>query len=58
MGINTDKIEKILRNTYGWDRFPMNEDLSKPKRKRKKKIFSLFKEKDKAVYLKTIKAKM
>ena len=43
MGINTDKIEKILRNSYGWDRFPMNEDLSKPKRKRKKKnVISLF----------------
>ena len=54
MGINTDKIEKILRNNYGWDRFPLNEDLSKPKRKRKKKIFSLFKEKDNAKTYKSI----
>tara|TARA_R100000734_G_C3295535_1_gene86761 strand:+ start:177 stop:344 length:168 start_codon:yes stop_codon:yes gene_type:complete len=55
MGINTDKIEKILRNNYGWDRFPLNEDLSKPKRKRKKKnIISLFKEKDNAKAYKSI----
>ena len=29
MKINTDKIEHILRTKYGWDRFPLNEDVKK-----------------------------
>ena len=35
MKINTDKIEHILRTKYGWERFPLDEDLSKPKKKNK-----------------------
>ena len=29
MGIDTSKIEHILRTKYGWDRFPLDEDLEK-----------------------------
>tara|TARA_X000001388_G_scaffold58449_1_gene43721 strand:- start:1931 stop:2086 length:156 start_codon:yes stop_codon:yes gene_type:complete len=29
MKINTDKIEHILRTKYGWNRFPLNEDVKK-----------------------------
>ena len=29
MKVNTDKIEHILRTKYGWERFPLDEDLSK-----------------------------
>ena len=27
MSIDTSKIEHILRTKYGWDRFPLDEDL-------------------------------
>tara|TARA_R100001163_G_C4996366_1_gene147111 strand:- start:80 stop:208 length:129 start_codon:yes stop_codon:yes gene_type:complete len=29
MNVNTDQIEHILRTKYGWDRFPLDEDLEK-----------------------------
>tara|TARA_R110000822_G_scaffold171415_1_gene311179 strand:- start:829 stop:966 length:138 start_codon:yes stop_codon:yes gene_type:complete len=35
MSIDTSKIEHILRTKYGWDRFPLDEDVTKPKKKRK-----------------------
>ena len=36
MKINTDKIEHILRTKYGWDRFPIDEDLEKKSEEKKK----------------------
>ena len=33
MSIDTSKIEHILRTKYGWDRFPLDEDVTKPKKK-------------------------
>tara|TARA_R110002096_G_scaffold321383_1_gene515534 strand:- start:373 stop:507 length:135 start_codon:yes stop_codon:yes gene_type:complete len=37
MKINTDKIEHILRTRYGWERFPLDEDLEKKSEKKKEK---------------------
>jgi hypothetical protein len=36
MKVNTDKIEHILRTKYGWERFPLDEDLTKPKKKQRR----------------------
>ena len=35
MGIDTSKIEHILRTRYGWERFPLNEDLEKKSEEKK-----------------------
>jgi len=35
MKVNTDKIEHILRTKYGWERFPLDQDLTQPKKKTK-----------------------
>ena len=36
MKINTDKIEHILRTKYGWERFPLDQDLTQPKKKQRR----------------------
>ena len=41
MGIDTSKIEHILRTKYGWDRFPLDEDLENKSIGRKKQKKSL-----------------
>ena len=45
MGIDTSKIEHILRTKYGWDRFPLDEDLEKKSEEKKKEEKSVGKQK-------------
>ena len=45
MGIDTSKIEHILRTKYGWDRFPLDEDLEKKSIEKKTEEKSVGKQK-------------